>query len=150
MKKTLLFVSFLMLCVFTYGQKGSVRGLHYQKPPFAEMKMVRCIKGKVLDVFVDIRKDSPAFLQWDSVELSGENMKMVVIPEGFAHGFQTLEEDSEIIYLTSQYFSGEYEDALNFNDPKLGIKLPLGMTDMSEKDKNHPFIEEIDFNGIII
>ena len=131
-------------------KKGAVRGLHYQKSPYAEMKMPRCIKGRVLDIFVDVRRNSPTFLHWDSVELSPENMKMVLIPEGFAHGFQSLEDNSEIIYLSTQFFSGENESALNINDPRLDIKLPLSITDISIRDNNHPLIDDIKFEGIII
>jgi dTDP-4-dehydrorhamnose 3,5-epimerase len=131
-------------------KKGAVRGLHYQKSIHAEMKMPRCIKGRILDIFVDVRKDSPTFLQWDSIELSAENMKMVVIPEGFAHGFQSLEDNSEIMYLSTQFFSSENEGALNIKDPRIDIKLPLAITDISERDKDHPFIDNINFEGIII
>ncbi|MFO8162962.1 MAG: dTDP-4-dehydrorhamnose 3,5-epimerase family protein [Desulfatiglandales bacterium] len=131
-------------------KKGAVRGLHYQLSPFAEMKMPRCIKGRVVDVFVDVRKDSPTFLQWDSIELSDEDMKMLVIPEGFAHGFQSLEDDSELMYLTTQFFSKELERALNIKDPRLNINLPIEITDMSDRDKSHPFIDNINFEGIIV
>lgn len=131
-------------------RKGAVRGLHYQLPPFAELKMPRCIKGKVLDVFVDVRKNSPTFLQWDTVELSEENMKMVVVPEGFAHGFQSLQDNSEIVYLTTQHFSSEYERGLNINDPSLNIKLPLTITDLSDRDSKHPFLTDIAFEGVIL
>lgn len=131
-------------------RKGAVRGLHYQILPYAEMKMPRCIKGSVLDIFVDVRRNSPTFLQWDSVELSAENMKMVVIPEGFAHGFQSLEDNSEIMYLTTQFFSGENENALNIKDPRLDIKLPLSIMDLSIRDNNHPLIDDIKFEGILI
>ncbi len=131
-------------------KKGAVRGLHYQSSPYAEMKMPRCIKGRVLDIFVDVRRDSPTFLQWDTIELTSENMKMVVIPEGFAHGFQSLEDDSEIMYLTTQFFSGEYEGALNIKDPRLNINLPLPISDISSRDNIHPFIEDTGFKGIII
>lgn len=132
------------------NKRGAVRGLHYQLSPYAEMKMPRCIKGRVLDIFIDVRRNSSTFLQWDSVELSAENMKMLVIPEGFAHGFQSLEDNSEIIYLTTQFFSRENERALNIKDPRLDIKLPLKISDISERDRSHPFIEDINFEGIII
>ena len=132
------------------NQKGAIRGLHFQKEAYAEMKMPRCIKGRILDIFVDVRRNSPTFLQWDSVELSAENMKMVVIPEGFAHGFQSLEDNSEIMYLSTQFFSSENEGALNIRDPKLNIKLPLPITDISNRDKNHPLIDDVKFEGIII
>jgi dTDP-4-dehydrorhamnose 3,5-epimerase len=131
-------------------KKGAVRGLHFQLSPFAEMKMPRCIKGRVVDVFVDVRKNSPTFLQWDSVELSAENMRMLVIPEGFAHGFQSLEDDTELMYLTTQFFSKDYERALNINDPKLNISLPIAISDISDRDKNHPFICDTNFEGIIV
>ena len=131
-------------------RKGAVRGLHCQKEPFAELKMPRCIRGRILDIFVDVRRNSPTYLQWDSVELSAENMKMVVIPEGFVHGFQSLEDNTEIMYLSTQYFSSENEVALNIRDPKLNIKLPIPITDISERDENHPFIDDVSFKGIII
>lgn len=122
-------------------QKGSVRGLHYQTSPFAEMKMIRCIKGKVWDVMVDIRKGSPTFLHWDAIELSGNNMRMVVIPEGFAHGFQILEEDSDLLYLHTNFYHSKSEGALNIYDKALNISCPLPVSDMSERDKNHPMID---------
>lgn len=119
---------------------GSIRGMHFQRPPHAEMKMVRCIRGKILDVVVDIRKDSPTFLQHYGVELSAENMKLFVIPEGFAHGFQSLEDDCEIMYLVTEFYSPESEGGLRFNDPALGISWPLAVSDISEKDGKHPLI----------
>ncbi|MFA0823881.1 MAG: dTDP-4-dehydrorhamnose 3,5-epimerase [Methanomethylovorans sp.] len=130
-------------------KKGAVRGLHFQYPPIAEMKLVRCIRGSVYDVIVDIRKNSPTFLKWYGVELSAENMKMICIPEGFAHGFQALEESSELIYLVSSFYSPEFEGGLNYNDPVLGINWPENVTDISDKDSKYPFIED-KFNGIEI
>ena len=131
-------------------KKGAVRGLHYQKPPHAEMKMPRCISGKVLDIFVDIRKNSKTFLKSDSVVLSEENQKMLIIPEGFAHGFQSLEDNSQILYLSTEYFYGEHEDALNIKDPHLKIKLPMIISDISEKDDKHDFLNLSKFKGIEI
>ncbi len=131
-------------------RKGAVRGLHYQLKPFAELKMPRCIKGRVLDVFVDVRRNSPTFLEWDAIELSEQNMRMIVVPEGFAHGFQSLEDNSELMYLSTQFFSSEYERALNIKDPLLDIRLPLSITDLSERDSNHPFLEDLNFEGIIV
>ena len=130
--------------------KGAVRGLHFQIPPFAEVKMPRCIKGKIIDFFVDVRKDSPTFLQWDSIELSEENQKMVFIPEGFAHGFQSLEDNTEIIYLSTEFYSNQHEGSLNFMDPMLKIQLPLPISEISEKDHNQDFIQNINFEGIKI
>tara|TARA_A100001011_G_C13927361_1_gene681711 strand:+ start:45 stop:608 length:564 start_codon:yes stop_codon:yes gene_type:complete len=129
-------------------KKGSVRGLHFQKPPFAEIKMPRCIRGKILDIFVDIRENSKTFLNWDSIVLSEENQKMLLIPEGFAHGFQSLEDNSQILYLSTQYFFNEHEDAINIKDPLLNVELPLPIADISEKDDLHHFIDLTKFKGI--
>ena len=131
-------------------KKGAVRGLHYQKPPYAEMKMPRCIKGKVLDIFVDIRKNSKTFLESESIILSEENQKMLIIPEGFAHGIQSLEDNSQILYLSTEYFYGEHEDALNIKDPYLNIKLPLIISEISEKDNKHKFLDLSKFEGVEI
>lgn len=121
-------------------KKGSIRGMHFQKLPKAEMKLVRCIRGRILDVVVDIRKGSPTFLQYYSVELSAENMKLFVIPEGFAHGFQSLEGNSEIMYLVTEFYSPESEAGLRFSDPAFGIEWPLEVADISAKDATHPLV----------
>ena len=123
-------------------KRGSIRGMHFQKPPYAEMKMVRCIRGKILDVVVDIRKDSPTYLQYHAVELSADNMKLFVIPEGFAHGFQSLEDNSEIMYLVTEFYSPESEAGLRFSDPSLAINWPLEITDTSAKDAAHPLVAD--------
>jgi len=123
-------------------KKGSIRGMHFQKPPHAEMKLVRCIRGSILDVVVDIRAGSPTFLQHYSVELSAENMMMFAIPEGFAHGFQSLEDDSEIMYLVTEFYSPESEAGLRFSDPALKIEWPLPVTDISAKDAAHPLVDD--------
>ncbi len=128
-------------------EKGAVRGLHFQYPPNCEIKFVKCIKGKVLDIVVDIRKDSPTFLQHLIVELSPINQKMIYIPKGFAHGFQVLESDSELLYLHSEFYTQENEGALNIVDPLLNITLTLSVTDISQRDKEHPFINK-EFKGI--
>ncbi|WP_292389762.1 dTDP-4-dehydrorhamnose 3,5-epimerase [Methanosarcina sp. UBA5] len=130
-------------------KKGAIRGLHFQHPPKAEMKLVRCIRGSVYDVIVDIRKDSPTFLKWFGIELSSDNMKMLCVPEGFAHGFQVLEESSEMLYLHSEFYSKEYEGALNCSDPLLAITWPVESADVSERDKNHKMIDD-DFRGVIL
>ena len=131
-------------------KKGAIRGLHYQKPPFSEMKMPRCIRGKILDIFVDLRENSNTFLEWESIELSEENQKMLILPEGFAHGFQSLEDNSQILYLTTQYFYNEHERALNIKDPYLNIVLPLPISEISVKDTLHEFIDLKKFKGIKI
>jgi len=123
-------------------KKGTIRGMHFQYPPHAEIKIVRCVRGKIFDVGVDLRKDSPTFLQWHGEILSAENQKMFVIPEGFAHGFQTLEDDSEIIYFNTAFYNKEFESAISYKDPKIGIKWLEKVTVVSEKDANHPYIKE--------
>lgn len=128
-------------------KKGSIRGMHFQHPPDTETKIVRCIRGRVLDVIVDIRKGSPTFLKHFAVELSSEQMNMLYIPKGFAHGFQSLEENSEIMYLVTQYYSSDNECGLNAFDPTLDIKWPLEVADMSNKDRNWSNISD-DFLGI--
>lgn len=121
---------------------GTIRGMHYQMAPQAEMKIVRCIKGRVFDVAVDLRQGSPTFLKSFALELSPEKQTAVVIPEGCAHGFQVLEGNSELLYLHTAYYIPEYEGGLNFSDPKLGIKWPLPCTNLSTRDQNHPFLNE--------
>lgn len=127
--------------------KGSIRGMHYQLPPFSEIKLVRCIAGAVYDVIVDIRKNSPTFLNWFGVELSASNKKMIYIPEGFAHGFQTLSNDAELIYHHSEFYTPGVEGGLKFDDPNLKIEWPLDITNISERDKQHQLINE-DFKGV--
>jgi len=126
---------------------GAVRGMHYQHAPHAEMKMVRCLKGRIWDVAVDLRKDSPSFLNWHAVELSADNDRMMVIPEGCAHGFQVLEADSELLYLHTAFYSPESEGGVRFDDPAIGIDWPLDVTDLSERDNSHSLIDD-NFCGV--
>ena len=133
---------------FTNG-KGTVRGLHYQNVPYTETKIIRCVKGAVFDIIVDVRKKSKTFLQWFAVELNSENDKMIYIPDGFAHGFQTLEENTELLYFHTAFYNKEAEGALNILDKKLNIKLPLNISEISKRDKNHKFIDN-NFEGIKI
>ena len=128
-------------------EKGTVRGMHFQYEPNAEIKIVKCIKGSVLDVVVDIRKNSPTFLQHFAVELTEQNQKMIYIPKGFAHGFQTLEDNTELLYLHSNTYAPSNEGALNVSDPKLNIKWSLDIIDLSKRDENHPFLTN-EFEGI--
>ena len=121
-------------------RKATIRGMHYQSPPAAEIKIIRCIQGAVFDVMVDIRKGSPTFRKWIGIELSKENMRMVYIPEGFAHGFQTLTDNVELIYYHSEFYNKKYERGLRFDDAALAIKWPLEVTEISERDKNHPLL----------
>jgi dTDP-4-dehydrorhamnose 3,5-epimerase len=126
---------------------GAVRGMHYQKPPQAEMKIVRCIRGRVLDVAVDLRKDSPTFLEWTATELTPDNRLAFIIPEGCAHGFQVLEENSELLYLHTAFYTPAAEGAVRFDDPAIGIKWPLPPTDLSPRDMSHPTLDK-GFEGI--
>ena len=127
--------------------KGSLRGLHFQYPPHAEMKLIRCLRGRVWDVGVDLRAGSPTFLRWHAEELSQESQRMIVIPEGFAHGFQVLEPDSELLYLHTSPYTPSAEGGVPFDDPALAISWPLPPTDLSERDKHHPPLTS-DFKGI--
>ena len=126
---------------------GALRGMHFQKPPHAEMKFVRCIKGAVWDVAVDLRKGSSTFLNWHATKLSSSNMYMMVIPEGFAHGFQVLEAESELLYLHTAPFIPEAEGGLHYRDPLLAIYWPLPVTDLSFRDGKRSYIRE-DFQGM--
>jgi dTDP-4-dehydrorhamnose 3,5-epimerase len=125
----------------------TVRGLHFQFQPHAEMKIVSCIKGEVFDVAVDLRKDSPTFLHHYSKILSEENMSSLVIPEGFAHGFQTLTNDSEMLYLHTADYQPDEEGALNALDPRLAIEWPRDVTHRSYRDSQHAMIPD-NFFGI--
>jgi len=119
-------------------KKGTIRGMHFQNSPKMEIKIVTCLKGYVLDIALDLRKDSDTFLQWHAEELSEKSQSGLYIPRGFAHGFQTLTENCQLLYFHSEYYSPDNEDALNALDPKLGIVWPLEVTEMSIRDKNHP------------
>ncbi|MDW7981063.1 MAG: dTDP-4-dehydrorhamnose 3,5-epimerase [Verrucomicrobiales bacterium] len=118
--------------------KGTLRGMHYQVPPRAEDKIVRCIRGAFYDVIVDLRPDSPTFLQHFGIELNAENRKMLFVPKGFAHGFLTLVDETEALYLVTEFYSPQHERGLRYNDPKLGIKWPFEPVVISQKDRQHP------------
>jgi len=121
---------------------GAVRGLHFQRAPHAEMKLVRCLHGRVWDVAVDLRAKSPTFLHWHAEELSPDNQRMLVIPEGCAHGFQVLAPDSELLYLHTAFYAPEAEGGVRHDDPALGIRWPLPVTDLSPRDRSHPPIDD--------
>lgn len=122
--------------------KGTLRGMHYQLAPKAETKMVRCIKGSLFDVAVDLRKDSPTFLKWFGTELSAENRKMLFVPKGFAHGFLTLEANTEAFYLVTECYSPEHERGIRYNDPRINIQWAGEPKVVSEKDLKHPDFNE--------
>lgn len=128
-------------------KKGTIRGLHFQYPPYNEMKLVICLKGKIWDVAVDLRKGSRSFLRWHGEFLSEDEPKAMLIPEGFAHGFQTLSDEVELLYLHSAPYMPESEGGINPFDPRLGISWPLPVSVISERDKNLPLLEQ-NFVGI--
>ncbi len=126
---------------------GTLRGLHYQHPPYAEIKLVRCIRGRVLDVLVDLRFDSPTFLKHCIVELDSQSAESVYIPEGFAHGFQTLEDNTELLYFHTAFYEPGHEGGLRWNDPRLSINWPFAPVQLSERDRQLPLISD-SFQGI--
>ncbi len=129
------------------AEAGTIRGMHYQLPPHSEIKLVRCIAGAVFDVVIDVRKESPTFLRWFGAELSAENKKMMYIPEGFAHGFQTLTGNCELIYCHSEFYLPEAEGGLRYDDPELDIQWMAEAKNISERDQQHPLITK-KFTGI--
>lgn len=128
---------------------GTLRGMHFQMPPHAERKFVSCIRGEIFDVAVDLRRNSPTFLQWHGEVLSEENQRSLLIPEGFAHGFQTLTDDCELLYLVSVAYEPTAERGLNAEDPLLKIKWPLPITEMSDKDRNNAALSS-GYSGIAL
>ncbi len=128
-------------------KKGSIRGMHYQLPPYSEIKMVRCIVGAIHDVVIDLRKNSPTFLKAVGTELSAENKKMMYIPEGFAHGFQTLSDHCELIYHHTALYKPEIEAGIKYDDKKININWPLLPIEISERDQSHPLLNN-DFKGL--
>ena len=120
------------------GRKGTLRGMHYQLAPAAEIKLVRCIRGALYDVILDIRPDSPSFGKWFGATLSAENRTMMYVPKGFAHGFLTLEPDTEALYLVSDPYAPDLERGIRFDDPKFGIEWPMDPAEMSDKDRSWP------------
>ncbi len=130
-------------------KRGTVRGMHFQRPPHAETKYVSCLRGAVFDVAVDVRRGAPSFLRWHAEILSAENHKMLIIPEGFAHGFQALTEDCELLYFHTAAYQPEAECGLNPKDPGLNIRWPEAITELSPRDAAHPMLVE-DFNGVAL
>jgi len=134
----------------TLTQKaGTVRGMHFQRPPHAEVKLVACLRGTIWDVAVDLRAGSATFLQWHAEELSSANHRALLIPEGFAHGFQALSDDCELLYLHSAVYTPEAEAGLNPKDTMLSITWPLAITEMSARDAQHPMMDH-QFKGVTL
>jgi dTDP-4-dehydrorhamnose 3,5-epimerase len=132
----------------TYTQRlGTVRGMHFQYPPHAEMKLLTCLRGAIWDVAVDLRVGSPTFLRWHAEEISAVNNRALLIPKGFAHGFQTLSDECELIYLHSRAYSPGAEAGLNPKDPMLSISWPLAISELSVRDAQHPMLD-YQFKGV--
>ena len=128
-------------------KQGTVRGIHYQHSPHAEMKLVSCLQGAIWDVAVDLRVGSPTFLQWHAIELSAANHLALLIPEGFAHGFQTLVDNCELIYMHTKAHEPGAEAGLNPQDPMLAITWPLAIAELSARDTQHPMLDHL-FKGV--
>ena len=141
-KKKIVQINHSMTCA-----QGSIRGMHYQRPPKAENKIVRCIKGRVFDVAVDLRAGSATFLHWFSLELAAEKMNGLYIPEGFAHGFQTLEDNCELLYLHTECYAPAFEAAVRYDEPMVGIKWPLPVAELSKRDSACSYLNS-NFKGI--
>jgi dTDP-4-dehydrorhamnose 3,5-epimerase len=123
--------------------KGTLRGMHFQRPPHQETKLIRCIRGGLFDVIIDLRPDSTGYKRWMGVELTADNRRMLYVPRGFAHGFQTLEDDTEIFYMVSEFYTPEAEGGVRWDDPAFAVEWPLGPpTEISQKDQQWP-----DFRG---
>lgn len=122
--------------------KGTLRGIHFQKGDKAQAKLVRCVKGAVLDIAVDLRKNSPTFKQWVGLELSAENKKQLLIPRGFGHGFVTLTDDVEFLYKADNYYAPEADAGIRWNDPEICINWGVENPILSEKDNNNPFLKD--------
>jgi|SRR5215210_7697306 len=126
------------------GHRGCVRGMHFQYPPKAETKLVRCTRGAILDIIVDLRPESPTYLDHVSVELSADNHRALYVPERFAHGYQVLEDDTETSYQVGEFYAPETEGGLRFDDPRLGLTWPLEPTEISDKDRLWKPLDEIE------
>lgn len=131
----------------TSGKKATIRGMHFQVEPFREIKMVRCVHGAVFDVIIDLRKGSETFLQFFGTEISAANKKMMYIPEGFAHGFQCLSDDCELLYHHTEFYQPGSESGIRYDDPLVGIDWPLPVTVISERDRSHQLLTAA-FKGI--
>ena len=126
--------------------KGTLRGLHFQNNPKAQAKLIRCTRGSMLDVIVDIQSNSPTYKEWIAIELSAENKRMIFIPKGFAHGFLTLDDNTELQYKVDEYYSPEHDRSIRFDDPDLNINWNIEDPVLSEKDKSAPFLLGSDCN----
>jgi dTDP-4-dehydrorhamnose 3,5-epimerase len=138
-----IYMSSLQGNVSSNPKRGTLRGMHYQKAPHGENKLVRCTRGAIYDVIVDLREESPTYRQWVGVELTADNFRMLFVPEQFAHGFITLQDNTDVAYQMSAKYVPGTEGALRWNDPAIGIEWPLEPTLLSEKDRNYPNVQAI-------
>ncbi len=129
-------------------QRGTIRGMHFQYSPHAESKVVTCLAGRIFDVAVDLRRGSPSFLHWFGAELSADNQESLVIPPGFAHGFQTLSDDAEIVYLVTAAYSSQAESGINPFDPAVGICWPEAVTEISSRDAQRDMLNPAEYAGV--
>jgi dTDP-4-dehydrorhamnose 3,5-epimerase len=120
------------------ANKGTLRGMHFQRAPHAEDKLIRCLRGAIVDIIIDLRPGSPTYLKWEAFELNDENKRQLLVPKGFGHGFQTVSDHVEVTYLVSAKYTPSAEGGVRWNDAAFGIKWPLAPTDMSDKDKTWP------------
>lgn len=125
-------------------KKGTMRGMHFQFPPSAENKLVRCTRGAILDIIVDLRPESPTYLEHAAVELTADNHRALYVPERFAHGYQVLEDNTETSYQMGDFYRPDLESGLFYNDPRLSLKWPLPVTEISPKDENWKFLSEVE------
>jgi dTDP-4-dehydrorhamnose 3,5-epimerase len=123
------------------AKSGLIRGMHYQCGEHAEVKLVSCVRGSIYDVIVDLRKESPTYMKWFGAELSDHNGHLMYVPKGFAHGYQALSDDAFVHYMVSAYYSPDAEDGIKYNEPAIGIKWPIAVTDISQKDAEWPLME---------
>lgn len=142
-------LEFVQINLSENARKGTIRGMHYQLPPSAEAKLVGCVAGAALDVMVDVRKGSPTFLQHFAVELNPRNHRLVFIPEGFAHGFQTLADDTRMIYCHTAFYDPQSEAAIHYADPAVDITWPLEDVTVSAKDQARAFLTS-EFKGVVV
>ncbi len=125
-------------------KKGTLRGLHFQAPPYTQAKLIRVVKGKILDVIVDLRRDSETFGQWEAFEISAENFQMLFVPRGFAHGFMTIEDNTEVLYKADNFYEPSHEGGIAWNDSDLKINWPLENPILSERDSKWPNLKNLD------
>ena len=127
-------------------QKGTLRGMHFQFPPAAETKLVRCTRGGILDIIVDLRPESATYLHHVGVELNEDNQRALYVPERFAHGYQTLQDNTDTSYQVGEFYTPDAEGGLMYDDPRLGLRWPMPVTVISEKDEKFPLLEQVEFD----